>query len=484
MQNRFKNILEKILGKTYKHSFLLISFGLAITMACFHFWIAYPGYFNWDGNGFMMNRNNIQPVIPAYFFTFLFHMFGRHVWLGLLLLISPFYFGLWLISLGFYKKYKSWGALLCFFPVFIQTIFLQPFIIISTSFEAMYSFLLYAGLLYLILIPSSRIRWGLVFLIIFSYIFSLFSRHNGIVQIFPAIPFILCLNLRKTSKWEFLLKYTSLTFMIVIVSFVFKIVVTNALPSENLAKPHQHVLSNQLAAMCVPENDASCFDESWFIPGKSFEDMKRVHLLYPLIADACGFLSDDCGMSTAKIRAEGIEKKWLQAIFKYPQNYINHEIRLIKLLWTAPIHFVEYSPLGPKSPFYEKFNFDENNWRMEAFHLFPFDELYMHETPLKKKLLHIWDDYLPKPTTLFWIFYMLIVAITSSILLFFKKDNRALSYCFHLSWGGLVAAIVYGMFHPEPAWRYVQILWVFGICITYGIIVCLLDMIRGEINYE
>ncbi|MEE6207833.1 MAG: glucosyltransferase domain-containing protein, partial [Alphaproteobacteria bacterium] len=476
-----KNTLSVIFNKICRNKFIWVSTGLGIACAVFHFWLAYPGFVNFDGYALMLSKENIQPIMMTYLFTGLFNIFGYHIWYGLLLNLLPFYLGLWLIALGFHQRYKSWWALLCYFPVLIQTIFVSLFFILTVALESSYSFLLFACLLYIILVPSPKRRFWLIALIIISGLFALFARHNGNIQIFPAIALGAYMVINEKSKWKFLLKYSALTILGFILLSGIKIATDNAVSTPDFKKPHQHVFAHQLAAMCVPENDASCFDESWFLPGTNFENIKRTFLQAPVIGDNFGWFENDCGMHTKIIVAEGIEKKWLQAVLKYPKNFLAHELRMIPILWTTPIQFVEYSPEGPKSPFYDTFNFYDGHGDIEKPEVFPKDETYMHETPLKKQLLHIWDDYLPKIPTLFWIFYMLISGIITTGLLLFRQDNhKSLAYCFHLSWGGLAAAVIYGMFYPNIFWRYIEVIWVFGIALTFGLSMYILDSIGGK----
>ena len=157
-----------------------------------------------------------------------------------------------------------------------------------------------------------------------------------------------------------------------------------------------------------------------------------------------------CGL----LKSKGIEKRWLWAIFKHPGYFLRHAERLLKEIWFAPIHFVEYSPAGPKSPFYEKFNFEKDNWRKPLSNIFPETELYLHETPLKRKLLHIWDDYLPKIPTIYLIGWLFLMTFISLILLIKVRDKTLPWFIFVISGCGVFAAVIYGAFYPEPAPRY------------------------------
>ena len=341
--------------------------------------------------------------------------------------------------------------------------FIQNFILLSTSYAANFSFLLYSIILYFVLFPEKLKKYFFILFAILIYILVIFPRYNGIVQAFPACLTVIYLFLKNKNlqKKSFIAQYILWIIISSVISICIAILPYKTLPMWDKMDPAQHILCNQLAGICVPANDSSCFDNNWYVEGKNWNDLKREFNKYPTNADYIAYHDTNSRVIAPK-EAKGLRKKLIKAMFKYPDNWIKHEKRLIKEMWFAPMFFVKYTPPGSKSPFYYNFNFDED-YKYEILSDFPEAEYHLYQTPLKLKLLHIWDDYLPKIPTIGWVSILFIMCILSFIVLFFTTNNLIV-YCFILSFSGFLASLIYGGIYPNVFPRYMLPLWAQSIC--------------------
>jgi len=477
------NIVGRFSNYIAEHKFIFCSLLVAFLACSFQFWIAYPGWINWDTIALTIIKDtNLEPVSITYVFLGLFKLFGRHVWLILLVSVIPFYLGLFVLSLAFYRRYNSFWALLLFFPMFIQNIFVSNFILLSTSMLANFSFLLFAIILYYVLNPSKHKNILLFSLAVIMYILSLFVRHNGIIQVCfaPLIIIYLYLKNLNLTKKQFLLRYLFLILCSAIISVCIVVVPSKILPIREEMSPSFHILANELAAMCVPADDSACFEEKWYVKGKNWQDLKFIFNSNPTNANILAFHRGRSQVINSDIiEPNEMKEKFLYAVKKYPLNLVQHEVRLLSTICTEPMYyFAERAPYWDgKSPFYITFNF-YTKFDISSLKIFPADELYLHETPLKLKLLHVWDDYMPKTPTMFWVILLTIYSIFSFLLFKKMQKENIFVYNFLLSLGGIFAVIIYGGFYPEPVYRYMHPIWVYGVLVTIAYVAILIDRVK------
>lgn len=316
--------------------FLGFAFALCFGIGAFTFWLGFPGTIGTDGaSAYSFPKSNHHPVMYVYILEFLTFIFGRHIFYFFILNIVPFYLGLFFLIAGFYLRSKNPFTLLLIFPTFIGNFYFSLFVQLPLVVVVSLYLCLYALLLFLILIPLnttkiqkilSKILWIFLFILMFV---AILWRHNAIFAVFPAlfaIIYVFLQNFNLNSK-RFIKDYAILLLLSAILCIGIVKGVPRLLIKGNEFRPAMHTFLHQMAGACVPADDSSCFKDSWYNNGKSFDDAKQAYYGNKTLAD-----------DMLKVFHNYEFKDWFKAITKYPKNFLAHEMRFFHDLWIGNGH--------------------------------------------------------------------------------------------------------------------------------------------------
>lgn len=454
--------------------FLIGSYFLILVLFAFQFWLGFPGYhiIGDTYNSIGLDKGDWHPVFISYILQFLYFVFGKHLFYLFLFNLVPFYAGLLFLVWGFYLRFRSVFAIFLLFPIFVGNIYFQNFIQYHSFAEPMLLFCGYSMLLFALLVPLSRSKACVLWMGIgVVFFFALLWRHNAIFSVYPAcfVAIYAWLCNRDLKRGAFLRYYANglvcaAMLCVGVVIFVPKILVRGE------AHPGVPTFLHQIAAMCVPENDSSCFKQEWYLQNKNFEDVKTLYKKYPLFADPLAApWWDNTVFPAAKL--PGLQTQWLKAILKYPGHFLSHEFAFIKAMWIqSPGWIFDSKALQAKA---------EHPWYKWVLSSFKESEHSVELTPLKKRIYdelfrhkilfnHAWGVALSFVSMLICGFLFIFVREAKDTLRIFAL------FGFSVGFSGFFSALFFALFTPVAETRYMSPILPLGILGMVGLIAYLL----------
>ena len=435
---------------------------ICIALFIFNFWLFYPGYLVYDWSHLLIYNfplNDWHPVIYPFLLKYISNYFGYHIYYPLLFNLIPFYLGLYVLTLGLWKKYSSKKCLLGLLPVFIANIYFYNIVGHSSFSSPMFIFLLWAIVLYQILIGITRINSIFLFI---AFLFAILSRHNALIQVYP-IFFIysyLIVSKLKSSSY-LLLKYIGLLIAFAGFSILLAIGIPRLLKNEQ-SYPANHTFLLQIAGACVPHNDESCFNKDWYRNEKNYTDVEELYKAHPLFADKMVFGAN----SPFPIKKmEGLSSLWVEAIIKYPSDYLEHIHKYIKKMWHQPalqwdvFIATKNHCLTPSEADLLTGKYSES-------------ELFYEAPKFKIKVYNFLKKLLIEVPTIFFISLSYILFVVTGIL-FIKKRDILLLFSLSSSIAGIAGSIIFCMFTPTIDSRYIYPVLISSLMSVIGIIVWL-----------
>ena len=457
--------------------FLAFTFTLCAGICAFSFWLGFPGYHHYDGiTTYGFSVNNWHPVIVSCAIKFLNFVFGRHLYYLFLLNIGLFYLGLFFLIAGFYLHFKNPLAILLLFPTFIGNFYLvnfgdEPIYVAMNLYFALYAFLLF-----LILVPLnttqfqknlSKILWIFLFVLMF---FAILWRHNAIFAVFPAF-FVLCyifLKNRGLPFQSFIKAYAVCIFFSAILCVGIVKGVPNIITLGKTTNPAAHIFLHQMAGACVPANDDSCFNQTYYQVDKTFEDVKKTYNKYMLHAD---YMGEDV-FRTDKYKIT----EWLKAIAKHPNNFLLHEWRFFKGLW-----FSDADILIPNSYYIQIKNASKVADMMNDA---PQNEHKITFTQKQEKIYTFFYEYRIVLNNIVGVAIGFAIMFICGILLFTKKfHNSLLIFSFSASFAGFWTAFITAAFNPITYPRYMVTVLPLSLMALFGFVAFMLDYLARKGNF-
>ncbi|MBO7332043.1 MAG: ankyrin repeat domain-containing protein [Alphaproteobacteria bacterium] len=436
-------ILKPLLLKAKQHYvFVLLSF-LFVGLFLFHFWMAYPGFIMTDSQEFLLlYKNNWQPVCISYVMQFLFAIFGRHVYLLLLLNLIPFYLGIFFFSFGFYQKFRSKDVMLIVAVslLFVSNHFFSNFNLLSSSIYPAFLVLLWGMTFYVYLNPISEKTKKYTFYSFLALIFllTITSRHNAVLGVCP-LGGMFFLDKNKT-----LFKKILYLFSFIILCVFFGLFFPNLVANEK-SYPENHILLHRMAGTCVPADDPTCFPKEWYIPGKTWEDVKKVYMRHQTNADEMAGWWRNGKVFDGSVKKEKIKTYWLKAILKYPHHYLNQAL----MYW----HIFENGHRGkPTAAYLTQERTRDRDKYDQLIQFFDQEELYISFSETQHKIYNFLTPKLLLIKTK-WFVWGLYFICTVSLIYFLKK--RLFTFMLFASCAGLLNMIGASLFSPVTSQRYV-----------------------------
>ena len=456
---------------------------LCFGVGAFSFWLGFPGYLGYDTMHILdFNISNWAPVTNTIFIGLFSLIFGKHTFYVFLWNLITLYLGIWFLIAGFYLRYKSAFALAPLFIVLLGNVYLSNFVALNYILMANFIFCAYSVILFLILARQcvgKRIRatlWILVFVLLFL---GLLWRHNAIFSAFPAffiIGYLLLKDLDST-LWH----YASF----IALSAILCVSLAIELP-KMLSKPYlvasKHLYLLQIAGACVPANDATCFDDSWYIFEGSavayFDKVKKAYNSNPIDGDLylCQNGIFECGA------LNGLKSAWLKAIFKYPHNFLSHESRFFKAMWWQnPRDYDEFeqTPSVIKPP--QIIKEPPNDFKRNILQKwdYPKDEWSINFSPLREKIYTALYNHLPV------LNHAIFVAMGFALLMFSafgivwwrneKCDKSLLIFTFATALTTFASAFIIAAMAIVTHSRYMSPVAIFSVIALVGFVAFVLD---------
>ena len=461
--------------------FLGFAFALCFGVGAFSFWLGFPGFIidtdTFRVLGFVLE--DFGPPMNTLFIWLITLIFGKHTFYLFLLNNITLYLGIWFLIAGFYLRFRSVFALALIFIAFIGNIYLGNFIAMNYILMANFIFCAYSIILFLILARQcvgERIRialWILAFVLLFL---GLLWRHNAIFSAFPAF-FIIGYMFFKDSP-IFIKRFAGFVAMSAILCLAIVVELPKFVPKSYNAYPSNHLLLLQMAGACVPADDASCFDDSWYyFDGKArdFDNVKSAYHSNPLNGDLYVCKIFECG------KLDGLNSAWLWAIAKYPSNFIAHESRFFKAMWWQnPRDDDEWG--HAKSVIKTPMRIQEKptgEYRLGILEDYPKDEWSIHFSPLREKIYTALYNHLPV------LNHAIFVAIGFALLMFGafgivwwrnqKRDKSLLIFTFATALTTFASAFIIAAMAIVTHSRYMSPVAIFSVIALVGFVAFILD---------
>lgn len=456
--------------------FLIGAFLLCAFVCGFTFWLGFPGYHIIGDTYYSIAliKSNWHPVFISYVLQFLYIIFGKHLYYLFLFNLIPFYCGIFFLMAGFYLRFKA--PILAIALILISgigNIYFQNFVQYHSFSLPMMLFCMYSMILFLSLVnlrskALTTALWICVFIIMF---FALLWRHNAIFSVFPAF-FVICyiyLQGRDLSHKAFVKKYIALLCASAILALSIVIIIPKLL-SHGVAYPTNPTFLHQIAGACVSANDESCFKPEWYMPNKTFEDVKNAYQKYPTSADVLNVPWWNENERVFKHeRLKGLHTMWIQAILKYPKNFLHHELRFIKAMWIQnPGWIFNAQGLQDKG---------SHPWHAQIVQDFPENEKNITLSPLQERIYSALYANLPRFNHIYGVSMGTILLLISSILLCLKRfRNALLVFTFSVSFASFFSALFIALFTPVNETRYMSLVLPLSIVALLGFIAFLYTM--------
>ncbi|WIH89991.1 hypothetical protein NEI02_09800 [Brachyspira pilosicoli] len=459
------NLFEQKEHLITKKVFIISTILIALILFIFQFWLVYPGYFQYGdtigtmGEAFDRNYQNWNPVIIAVFLSFLYDIFGYHIFYILFLNLFLWYSSITLIILSLYIKYNKKRVIFLFLISFLANIFFMNIIHIKDSTATLWVFLSYSLIFFVI--NSAKTKCIKILLSIFSVITLLIGmlwRLNFIVTVYPMFilyTYLLLGNNIKNKKTYFI-KFVSIMIIsaVLLVSIV-KIFPTLFIKDTSFSKlASNHIFLWQIAGCTVPSNDSSMIPNEWYAEGKTFEDIKKIYKKDPLLADPFGiYWATEKPIKSEKLN--NLKIVWIKSILKHPINFIIHNIRYSFYAILVPTWKI------PNGNFQKLENYRKELYPYYVFiskgYINNFDNKGAIFSPIRDKIYtFIYNTSLDINIAFFVILSFILFII--SIIFIYKNNNylnnKIYIFYFSSSFSSLSTIIIVFLFTPAINYRY------------------------------
>lgn len=294
---------------------------------------------------------------------------------------------------------------------------------------------------------SSVIKWFYkknIVIVGIIFICAVLSRHNALIQAYPIFFIYAWIIVQKLKQPYRCSKYITLLFVFAIITILITIGIPQLLKTTE-AHPARHIFLHQIAGACIPNHDSTCFNQEWYRKGKTFANVERQYLEYPLDADG---MTAERKYTPPFNSGNGLIKAWITSILKYPFDYFEHIERFRKKMWNLPSTAGYFVPL----------NRTEHCLCREGCaplkNKYPSKELFYIHSPLKIKIYNSLKNLLPKIRPLAYISLNFVLSALA-LFFFFKKNDILLLYVISVSLGGILSSFIFCYFSPVPAARYI-----------------------------
>ena len=444
-----------------KHFSLFIAF-VCLSLFSFNFWLFYPGYITYDWGRVLSSftLDNWRPVFHPWVLKKISDILGYHIYYPLLFNLIPFYLGIYIITLGLWKRFHSMYCFLGMLPIFIADIFFNNIVMHSSYSSPMFVFLTWSVVLYQILV---RITYTNLVVFCVTFVLALLSRQNALIQVYPVFFVYSLILIKKLNKSFSFFKYILYLSIFAIITIAISVGFPELIKQKQ-SYPTNHTFLHQIAGACVPNEDETCFQKEWYKEGKSFSDVKKEYLIDPLFADRMHHAPNPPFISGKKL--PGLGRAWIQSIIKYPYHYFLHIERFRQEMWYKDS--LQYVDLNTRNHCLAKKSYD---WLKG---IYPDYELFYKSSLYKIRIYHFFKYIFVKiPTILFILLSYILFFVTGA--LFIKYKNIFLLYSLSSSTAGIAGSIVFCIFSPATTSRYIYPVLVSSLMAFIGIVLYFCD---------
>ncbi|WP_047115509.1 hypothetical protein [Brachyspira hyodysenteriae] len=450
---------EKVDNFINKKIFILITIALAFIIFAFHFWLCFPGYYQIaDHIGIMRDASkgiygNWHPVILYIASDIFYHLFGYHTFYFTLINLICFYTGISLIIISLYLKFNKKRVILLFLLSFIANIFFFNIDQTKDATSSIYAWLAYSMIFFKLLadIKNKKINIAFYIAIYIVLLLALLWRHNMIVTIYPAflvLTYLILKNRKFQSTIKYLLSYSSIMLifavLLILIHTIFPRIFIKDLSPYKKAVNFMYIAN--IASCSVLSDDGSLIPNDWYAEGKTFEDLKEFYTNnYSNHMGADGFYFPSHKTQIFKFEElRDVKKVWIKYIFKYPLNYIKHNILFAHKLVNWPIWQFSSNAIQEKNTRYE---FNTENYI--------FTDKGISFSKFREKTYTLLFNILPNIYSIYFILISSLLFLISGILYIVKyKNNLILLLAFSSSFSAVATFIILIIFSPGPISRY------------------------------
>lgn len=309
-------------------------------------------------------------------------------------------------------------------------------------------------------------------------------RHNAIFSAFPAFFIIAYLLLKDLDST--LWRYASF----IALSAILCVSLAIELP-KMLSKPYlvasKHLYLLQIAGACVPANDASCFDDEWYIfegiAVAYFDKVKKAYNSNPMDGDLylCQNGIFECG------KLKGLKSAWIRAILKHPHNFLAHESRFFKAMWwqnprdddefeqtpsvIKPPQIIQEAPNDFKRNILQKWGYPQNEWHITF-------------SPMREKIYTALYNHLPVLNHAIFIAIGFVLLIFSTFEIFRvrkqKGDKSLLIFTFATALTTFASAFIIAAMAIVTHSRYMSPVPIFSVIALVGFVAFVLDCLSRK----
>ena len=450
--------IKNISKENYLFISLIVTSGIILFI--FHFWLSFPGYFQFTDiftsmlEAFHNNYSNLHPIIIAFTIHILYKIFGYNSYYILLINLLLFYSGIILLTLSVYIKSNNKFSILILLISFMPNLFFINMNHVKDVTASLFIWFAYSILFFIISvnIKSKYVKF-LFFISIISIIIGMLWRHNFIVTVYPIFLFISFYIIKDTkleNRFLINLFFMMLIFAIILIGIIK--IFPSFFNSKNWENVSNHIVLLQIAGCAVPADDGSMIPNSWYLEGKTFEDVKKIYMDNKLNADSINAPWAEDKPFKGWVKMDNLYLVWLKYIFKYPLNYIKHVLNFAKNIFLME----DYT---------NRWKWSEKDIQNKVYYEWVGLEFYdllnnksVIFTPFKEKLYSILYNILPDIHIIFFILISIILFFISIIFIIFIPKFRTylLIFTFSVSFSSVSTIIIVVLFTPIIDYRYIH----------------------------
>ncbi len=435
----------------------------------FHLYISYPGFFRyWDNlslisSAYNNNYWNGNVVFAQVTLSFLYSIFGFNSSYFFIINILTWYFGLLFIILSLYSRYRDKKIILLLFISFIGNIWTANNYQVKDITAINYLWLSLSLFFSFMFIGKKRslLKFIILFFGILFFLFSMISRHNFIVTIYPICIFLSFLLLHRYSIGSFY-RYVVLFLSLMIIFAVLLILIFKYQPNIWIKDDKvysdftQHLYYLPIAGIATISGDTNLIPNEMYKNNKSFIDLKELYI------SVDGVDADSFGWgNTSVIFIDGLKEKdlrilLLKSIIRHPFSYLKHILNYSKVLLSQKkgviimdtatffrVYDIYGNPVYPKRHYiYKDVKFTERYISKNHASIFQF---------LYKKLLNINLFYIFIINILIFLILIVFIVIDYKLL----QNNIWFIFTLSILLSSLSTFIIVSFFTPVPLVRYI-----------------------------
>ena len=443
---------------------------LTICLFLFHYWLCYPGYFQYaDGldsmqNALLQTYDNWHPVIISLILNLLYKVFGYHSFYIYFINLSLWYVGLYIIVFTLYLKYNNKFVSLVLLITFLGNLFFLNIIHMKDITATCFLWFSCSIIFFTVNFDNlnNKTNTYLYIIMLYSILLAFLWRHNFIVTIYPIFICLVYSFLQNGKHIDNYIKYFMKFCLCMLIIAITMIFIHKSFPNfiidsnkGKYASYNSFIL--QIAGCAVPANDGSMIPDYWYREGKTFEDVKTLYNKNKLNADQYYIWFKKERTFNSLVEFPELKTVWIKYIIKYPINYIKHILNYTKHIWTI-----------------KTWKYDEKTiQRIESNHYIHviknrdgkiiFDDYYIIFTPLQKNIYSFLYKILPTINILFFVILSSMLFFMTLVLWILKPccRNKLLLFSFSTAFSAFATAIIVALFTPngwnmETAYRYMH----------------------------